>query len=76
MNTTPNTMIPRQVSCFPPIGGGKYHAVSILDGDQIAICQAMVLDRTIPPIVLTPLTERVPAMVCKRCLVRVAGGER
>jgi len=65
----------RQVSFYPPIGGGKYHAVSRLDGDEIATCRAMILDREIPPIMLTPLSERVPAMICRRCLKIVEGEE-
>ncbi len=57
-----------QVSFFPPIAGGKYHAVSPVDGDEIAVCRAMVLDRSVPPIILTPLSDRIHPIVCKRCL--------
>lgn len=68
-------IVTRQASFFPPIGGGKYHAVSPIDGDEIAICRAMILDRTIPPIIVTPLTDRVSPMVCRRCLAILGRGD-
>lgn len=63
-----NRIVARQVSFFPPIGGGKYHAVSPVHGDEIAICRAMILERSIPPIIVTPLNESVSPMLCRRCL--------
>jgi hypothetical protein len=65
---TTQQFVSRQVSFYPPIGGGKYHATTALHGDEIAMCRAMVLDRTIPPIIITPLTDRVHPIVCRRCL--------
>jgi hypothetical protein len=65
-------IISRQVSFFPPIGGGKYHGTTALHCDEIAICRAMILDRSIAPIILTPLSDRTPAMVCRRCLAMLA----
>lgn len=68
-------IVTRQASFFPPIGGGKYHAVSPVHCDEIAICRAMILDRTIPPIVITPLTDRVHPMICRRCLAILGRGD-
>jgi hypothetical protein len=74
MNAT-QSLVTRQVSFFPPIGGGKYHATTALHGDEIAICRAMILDRSIAPIILTPISDYVSPMLCRRCL-KITESER